>query len=132
MWYREVIGHNRCPIVDTWWQTETGHIMLTPIPGAIATKPGSATRPFPGVVPEIVTMDGKPVPEGSGGFLVLKQPWPGMLRTIYGDPDRYVSQYWSQIPPARTSPATALAKTKTAISGSWAAWTTSSTSPATA
>ncbi len=100
MWYREVIGHNRCPIVDTWWQTETGHIMLTPIPGAIATKPGSATRPFPGVVPEIVTMDGKPVPEGSGGFLVLKQPWPGMLRTIYGDPDRYVSQYWSQIPPA--------------------------------
>ena len=99
MWYREVIGHNRCPIVDTWWQTETGHIMITPIPGAIATKPGSATRPFPGVVPEVVTMDGKPVPEGSGGFLVLKQPWPGMLRTIYGDPDRYVSQYWSQIPP---------------------------------
>src|SRR6267143_2273358 len=98
MWYRDLIGHNRCPIVDTWWQTETGHIMLSPIPGAIATKPGSATRPFPGVVPEIVTMDGKPVPEGSGGFLVLKQPWPGMLRTIYGDPDRYVTQYWSQIP----------------------------------
>jgi acetyl-CoA synthetase len=73
--------------------------MLTPIPGAIATKPGSATRPFPGVVPEVVTLDGKPVPEGSGGFLVLRQPWPGMLRTIYGDPDRYVSQYWSQIPP---------------------------------
>jgi len=72
--------------------------MLSPIPGAIATKPGSATRPFPGVVPEVVTMEGKPVPEGSGGFLVLKQPWPGMLRTIYGDPDRYVSQYWSQIP----------------------------------
>jgi acetyl-CoA synthetase len=68
------------------------------VPGAIATKPGSATKPFPGVVPEIVTMDGEPVPEGSGGFLVLKQPWPGMLRTIYGDPDRYVKQYWSQIP----------------------------------
>ncbi len=99
MWYREVIGHNRCPIVDTWWQTETGHIMITPVPGAVATKPGSATKPFPGVVPEIVTMEGEPVPEGSGGFLVLKQPWPGMLRTIYGDPDRYVKQYWSQIPP---------------------------------
>jgi acetyl-CoA synthetase len=77
MWYREIIGQGRCPIVDTWWQTETGHIMLTPIPGA---------------------MDGKPVSAGSGGFLVLKQPWPGMLRTIHGDPDRYVQQYWSQIP----------------------------------
>ena len=98
MWYREVIGHNRCPIVDTWWQTETGSIMISPLPGAIATKPGSATRPFFGVVPEIVTMEGKPVPLGSGGYLVIKQPWPAMLRTIYGDPDRYVSQYWSQIP----------------------------------
>ncbi len=98
MWYREVIGHNRCPIVDTWWQTETGSIMITPLPGAIATKPGSATRPFFGVVPEIVTMEGKPVPLGSGGYLVIRQPWPAMLRTIYGDPDRYVSQYWSQIP----------------------------------
>jgi len=100
MWYRETIGGNRCPITDTWWQTETGHIMLAPIPGAIATKPGSATRPFPGVVPEIVDMQGNPVPDGSGGFLILKQPWPGMLRTIYGDPDRYVRQYWSQIPGA--------------------------------
>jgi acetyl-CoA synthetase len=98
MWYRELIGHNRCPIVDTWWQTETGSIMITPIPGAIATKPGSATKPFFGVVPEIVTMEGNPVPEGSGGYLVIRQPWPAMLRTIYGDPDRYVSQYWSQIP----------------------------------
>jgi acetyl-CoA synthetase len=98
MWYREVIGHNRCPIVDTWWQTETGSIMITPIPGAIATKPGSATRPFFGVVPEIVTMEGKAVPLGSGGYLVIRQPWPAMLRTIYGDPDRYVQQYWSQIP----------------------------------
>jgi acetyl-CoA synthetase len=97
MWYRETIGHNRCPIVDTWWQTETGHIMITPIPGAIATKPGSATKPFPGVVAEIVNTEGEPVPEGSGGFLVLKRPWPGMLRTIYGDPDRYVKQYFSQI-----------------------------------
>jgi acetyl-CoA synthetase len=100
MWYREVIGHNRCPIVDTWWQTETGSIMITPIPGAIATKPGSATRPFFGVVPEVVDMEGKPVPLGSGGYLVIRQPWPAMLRTIYGDPDRYVKQYWSQIPGA--------------------------------
>jgi acetyl-CoA synthetase len=98
MWYRETIGGDRCPIVDTWWQTETGHIMLSPLPGAIATKPGSATCPFPGVVPEIVTMEGKPVPEGSGGFLVIKRPWPGMLRTVYGDPDRYIKNYWSQIP----------------------------------
>src|SRR5947209_1796154 len=98
MWYREVIGHDRCPIVDTWWQTETGHIMISPIPGAIAAKPGSATRPIPGVVPAIVNMQGEPVPHGSGGFLVIKQPWPGMLRTIYGDPDRYQKQYWSEIP----------------------------------
>jgi acetyl-CoA synthetase len=98
MWYRDAIGHDRCPIVDTWWQTETGHIMITPLPGAIATKPGSATRPFPGIVAEIVDMHGKPVPDGSGGFLVISKPWPGMLRTIYGDPERYVQQYWSQIP----------------------------------
>ena len=98
MWYREVIGNDRCPIVDTWWQTETGHMMLTPIPGAIATKPGSATRPFFGVDADVVSMDGKPVPLGSGGYLVLKRPWPGMARTIYGDPDRYIQQYWSQIP----------------------------------
>src|SRR5258708_5122177 len=98
MWYREVIGHNRCPITDTWWQTETGHIMIAPIPGAIATKPGSATRPFPGVMADVVRMDGTPVPAGSGGVLVLKKPWPGMARTIYGDTDRYVEQYWSQIP----------------------------------
>ena len=98
MWYREVIGRERCPIVDTWWQTETGAIMISPIPGAIATKPGSATKPFFGVAPEIVNIDGKAVPEGSGGFLVIRQPWPAMLRTIYGDPDRYVQQYWSQIP----------------------------------
>jgi acetyl-CoA synthetase len=98
MWYRDVIGHNRCPIVDTWWQTETGSIMITPIPGAIATKPGSATKPFFGVVADVVTMEGASVPLGSGGYLVIKKPWPAMLRTIYGDPDRYVKQYWSQIP----------------------------------
>ncbi len=98
MWYREVIGKNRCPIVDTWWQTETGHMMLAPVPGVVPTKPGSATKPLPGVLPEIVDKDGNPVPDGQGGFLVIRRPWPGMLRTIYGDPDRYVQQYWSQIP----------------------------------
>ena len=98
MWYREHIGHNRCPIVDTWWQTETGMIMMSPLPGATTTKPGSATFPLPGVVPEIVDRDGVPVPKGSGGFLILKQPWPAMLRTIYGDPERYEKQYWSQVP----------------------------------
>ena len=100
MWYREVIGHDRCPIIDTWWQTETGMMMITPIPGAIAAKPGSATKPFFGVVPDVVTMDGHPVPEGAGGFLIIRKPWPAMLRTVYGDPDRYVRQYWSQIPGA--------------------------------
>ena len=100
MWYRDVIGHDRCPIVDTWWQTETGMIMITPIPGALPTKPGSATRPFFGIAPEVVTIDGHPVPDGSGGFLIMKKPWPAMLRTIYGDPDRYERQYWSQIPGA--------------------------------
>jgi acetyl-CoA synthetase len=98
MWYREVIGRGRCPIVDTWWQTETGMIMITPLPGAMPTKPGSATRPFPGVVADVVTRGGEPVPPGSGGYLVIKQPWPSMLRTIYGDPDRYIKQYWSEIP----------------------------------
>jgi acetyl-CoA synthetase len=98
MWYRENIGHNRCPIVDTWWQTETGMIMIAPLPGATPTTPGSATRPLPGVIADVVTREGEPVPLGGGGFLVLKQPWPAMLRTIYGDPQRYVDQYWSQIP----------------------------------
>jgi acetyl-CoA synthetase len=98
MWYREVIGKNRCPIVDTWWQTETGMIMITPLPGAIPTKPGSATKPFPGIIAEVVTRSGERVPLGSGGYLVIKKPWPAMLRTIYGDPDRYVKQYWSDIP----------------------------------
>jgi acetyl-CoA synthetase len=86
MWYRENIGHDRCPIVDTWWQTETGMIMISPLPGATALKPGSATRPLPGVVADVVTREGEPVPPNGGGFLVLKQPWPAMLRTIYGDP----------------------------------------------
>ncbi|HEX5235852.1 MAG TPA: acetate--CoA ligase [Silvibacterium sp.] len=98
MWYREVIGKNRCPIIDTWWQTETGASMITPLPGAIPTKPGSATRPFPGIVPEVVTRRGEPVPAGQGGLLVIKKPWPSMARTIYGDPERYKKAYWSEIP----------------------------------
>jgi acetyl-CoA synthetase len=98
MWYHRVIGKERCPIVDTWWQTETGMIMITPLPGATPTKPGSATRPFPGIVADVVSRDGKSVPANAGGFLVLKRPWPAMLRTIYGDPERYTRQYWSEIP----------------------------------
>jgi acetyl-CoA synthetase len=98
MWYREVIGGNRCPIVDTWWQTETGAILIAPIPGAVPTKPGSATRPLPGIQAEVVTRAGEKVPLGSGGFLVIKKPWPSMLRTVYGDPERYINQYWTDIP----------------------------------
>ncbi len=98
MWYREQIGHSTCPIVDTWWQTETGMILIAPLPGVTPTKPGSATRPLPGVIADVVTREGQSVPAGGGGYLVLKQPWPAMLRTIYGDPDRYVNQYWSQMP----------------------------------
>ena len=97
IWYRREIGKDRCPIVDTWWQTETGGILITPLPGATPTKPGSATQPFPGIDVDIVTRDGQPVGPNQGGFLVIRQPWPGMLRTIYGDPDRYVQQYWSQV-----------------------------------
>jgi acetyl-CoA synthetase len=100
IWYHEVIGQKRCPIVDTWWQTETGMIMITPLPGAIPTKPGSATLPFPGVEPEIVDRQGRPLPRNQGGFLVIRRPWPAMLRTIYGDDERYRQQYWSQIPHA--------------------------------
>ncbi len=98
MWYHSVIGAERCPIVDTWWQTETGAIMVTPLPGAIATKPGSGTLPFFGVVPEVVDKDGHPVPVGAGGYLVIKKPWPAMLRTLFGDPGRYVETYWKRFP----------------------------------
>ena len=98
MWYRETIGAGRCPIVDTWWQTETGGIMISPIPGAIAQVPGSATMPFLGIDADIVDKDGKSVAKDSGGFLVIKKPWPSMLRGIWGDPERYKQAYWSQIP----------------------------------
>src|SRR4029077_600120 len=87
MWYFEYIGGERCPIVDTWWQTETGAILITPLPGITKLKPGSATLPFPGIQADIVDAAGKSVPLGGGGYLVLKRPWPGIARTIWGDPD---------------------------------------------
>ncbi|MDB5175087.1 MAG: Acetyl-coenzyme synthetase [Phycisphaerales bacterium] len=98
MWYREVIGGNRCPIVDTWWQTETGMILITPLPGATPTKPGTATLPFFGVDAAIVDREGKEMGPNQGGLLVIRKPWPGMLRGIFNDPDRYVKQYWSDVP----------------------------------
>jgi acetyl-CoA synthetase len=98
MWYHRKIGGQRCPIVDTWWQTETGGIMITPLPGATPTKPGSCTRPLPGVFPEIVGEDRRPVPAGAGGWLTITRPWPGMLRGIWGDDERYRVQYWTDVP----------------------------------
>ena len=96
MWYHEHIGGGTVPIVDTWWQTETGSIMITPLPGAVATKPGSATYPFPGIQADIVDEEGSSIPPGGGGFLVIRSPWPSMLRTIYGDDQRYIDTYWSR------------------------------------
>ncbi|TQE23585.1 acetate--CoA ligase [Streptomyces ipomoeae] len=96
MWYREKIGGGRCPIVDTWWQTETGAMMIAPLPGVTATKPGSAMTPLPGIRAEVVDDEGRPVPEGSGGYLVLTEPWPSMPRSIWRDDDRYVDTYWSR------------------------------------
>jgi len=98
MWYWKNIGGERCPVVDTWWQTETGHTLITPLPGITETKPGSATRAFPGVSVDVIDDKGNSVPNGQAGYLVLTRPWPGMLRTLYRDPDRYVQQYWSQYP----------------------------------
>jgi acetyl-CoA synthetase len=98
LWYREHIGGGKAPVVDTWWQTETGMILITPLPGVTTTKPGSATFPFPGVVADVVDGSGNSVPAGGGGYLVLKQPWPAMLRGIYGDPERYRETYWSRFP----------------------------------
>jgi acetyl-CoA synthetase len=98
LWYHEHIGGGSTPIVDTWWQTETGMIMITPLPGVTTTKPGSATFPFPGVAADVVDANGESVPFGGGGYLVLKRPWPSMLRGIYGDPERYQQTYWSRFP----------------------------------
>lgn len=99
MWYHRVIGKEKCPIVDTWWQTETGGIMITPLPGAIATKPGSATLPFPGIIAAVVDLEGNPTQANEGGYLVVKHPWPGMMRTVYKNPDRFRNTYWEQIAP---------------------------------
>jgi len=98
MWYHENIGGGQCPIVDTWWQTETGSILITPLPGITKTKPGSGTVPFPGIKAEIVDESGNALPNGSAGYLVITRPWPSMLRTFWGDPDRYVQTYWSRFP----------------------------------
>jgi acetyl-CoA synthetase len=97
MWYHREIGKQRCPIVDTWWQTETGAILIAPIPGAVATKPGSATRPFFGVVPAVVSKDGQPVEPGHGGLLVMTKPWPSIARTIWGDAERYEQSYFAEV-----------------------------------
>ncbi len=98
LWYHEHIGNSRAPIVDTWWQTETGMILITPLPGVTITKPGSATFPFPGISADVVDASGQSVPLGGGGYLVLKRPWPSMLRGIWGDPDRYRATYWGRFP----------------------------------
>src|SRR5690606_23276018 len=95
IWYHLHIGGGRCPVVDTWWQTETGQIMITPLPGLTSTHPGSASTPFPGISAEVLTQSGDPVEVG-GGLLALTKPWPAMLRGIYGDPERYVNQYFSR------------------------------------
>ena len=98
MWYRKYVGRNNCPIVDTWWQTETGGIMISPLPGITATKPGAAMKPLPGIGAAVVDNDGNEVGDGEGGYLVLTDPWPGMLRGIWGDPERYRETYWSRFP----------------------------------
>ncbi|MGH9206723.1 MAG: acetate--CoA ligase, partial [Acidimicrobiales bacterium] len=97
MWYRRVIGGDRCPIVDTYWQTETGAIVITPLPGATPTTPGSATRPFPGISAEVVDREGNRVADNTGGYLVIKRPWPSMLRTLYKEPERFKEAYWAQM-----------------------------------
>ncbi len=99
-WYHRVIGKGRCPIVDTWWQTETGAILIAPMPGAVPCKPGSGTLPMPGIIPEIVDLNGQPLGDDREGFLILRRPWPSMIRTIWGDPKRYEEQYWSRVPGA--------------------------------
>ncbi|MFN9636985.1 MAG: acetate--CoA ligase [Synechococcaceae cyanobacterium] len=100
MWYRDVIGGNRCPVVDTWWQTETGGVMISPLPGATPTTPRSGTLPLPGIAADVVDLEGNSVPADEGGYLAVRRPWPGMMRTVHGDPDRFRSSYWEHIRPA--------------------------------
>ena len=104
MWYREVIGGGRCPVLDTWWQTETGGMMIAPLPGATALKPGSASLPLPGIAADVVDEEGRSLPAGQGGYLVLRQPWPGMMRTVHGDEARFRKSYWGALPPADGKP----------------------------
>jgi acetyl-CoA synthetase len=104
VWYHDVIGGGRCPIVDTWWQTETGAIMVSPVPGATVTKPGTVTKPLPGILVDVVHPDGASCKPNEGGLLVVKHPWPSMVRTIYGNDDRYRESYWSMFPKSRTNP----------------------------
>ena len=126
MWYREHIGRSNCPIVDTWWQTETGAIMISPLPGVTETKPGSAMRALPGIGAEVVDDAGVAVPNGGGGYLVLTDPWPAMLRTIWGDDQRFIETYWSRFATrATTSPGTVRRRTRTATSGCSVGSTTS-------
>jgi acetyl-CoA synthetase len=118
IWYHNVIGKARCPIVDTWWQTETGGIMISPLPGATPTVPGTATLPLPGISIDVVDRNGQSVGVNEGGYLVIRKPWPGMLRTIWGDDERFRIQYWRDIP-GSTSPETGHVVTRTDTSGSW-------------
>jgi len=99
-WYHKTIGKERCPIVDTWWQTETGAILIAPMPGAVPAKPGSATLPMPGIIVDVVDLSGTPVAAEREGFLIIRKPWPSMLRTLWGDPQRYEDNYWKRIPGA--------------------------------
>ena len=123
IWYRKEIGGDRAPVVDTWWQTETGMIMISPLPGVTAGKPGSAMKAIPGVGPTSSTTRARPVQTGSGGYLVLTEPWPSMLRTLWGDDERFKETYWSRFRVC-TSPATAPSSTTTATSGCSAGSTT--------
>jgi len=104
MWYRDVIGGGRCPVLDTWWQTETGGAMIAPLPGATPLKPGSASLPLPGIIADVVDEDGHTLPAGQGGYLVLRQPWPGMMRTVHGDEERFRHSYWEALPPVDGQP----------------------------
>ena len=124
MWYREHVGGDRCPVVDTWWQTETGMILITPLPGVTTTKPGSATKPFPGVEAAVFNEAGEEVGPGGGGYLVLKRPWPAMTRGIYGDDAALPRDVLVEATRASTSRATARGSTRTATSGCSAASTT--------
>ena len=131
IWYRQNIGGGRCPVVDTWWQTETGALMISPLPGVTSGKPGAAMRALPGITVDVVDDNGTTVPDGGGGFLVIKEPWPSMLRTIWGDDERYVKTYWSRFEGMYFAGDGAKKDADGDICGCSAAWTTSCSCPAT-